>query len=313
MQKMRIGIPKALLYFKYRIMWRSFFESLGHEVIASPDTNKTILDMGVNSSIDESCTSAKIFMGHVEWLIKHGEVDTIFIPRVVSYEDGDITCTKFHGLYDICRATYPDAKFLHHNIDYDHGHTELGAYKALGATLGAKPAESQTAYEKALEGLRLYEKELETKQEKVAKKDSLKVLMVAHPYNIYDKLIGEPILKALHELNCDVIFADIPESSAMCKRAETLSATVYWRYNKELIGAVDYYKNDIDGIIFLATFPCGPDSLAIELLTRRLKDIPMTTLIADSNFGEAGIQTRIESFIDILEARKKAVQNAKEI
>ena len=309
MQKMKIGVPRGLLYFKYHIMWRSFFESLGHEVVESPETNKTILDLGVNSSIDESCTSAKIYQGHVEWLVKHGNVDTIFVPRIVSYEDGDITCTKFHGMYDICRATFPEAKFLHNNIDYDNGHTEFGAYKALGELLGAKPAQIGEAYEKALKEQHHANKQAEAAQDELAKTEGLKVLVVAHPYNIYDKLIGEPILKALKELDCQVIFADIPDSNAMCKRADSLSTTVYWRYNKELIGAVDYYKDTIDGIIFLATFPCGPDSLAIELLTRRLKDMPLTTLIADSNFGEAGIQTRIESFIDILEARKKAVKN----
>jgi predicted nucleotide-binding protein (sugar kinase/HSP70/actin superfamily) len=43
---------------------------------------------------------------------------------------------------------------------------------------------------------------------------------------------------------------------------------------------------------------------------RKLKDMPMTTLIVDSNFGEAGIQTRIESFIDILEAKRMEVAHA---
>ena len=310
MSKTKIGIPKALLYFKYRIMWHSFFEELGYEVVLSPNTNKTILDMGVNSSIDESCTSAKVFMGHVEWLI--GKCDYIFVPRIVSYEDGDIVCTKFHGLYDIVRATFPDVKYLHNNIDYAEGHTSLKAYKKLGAELGANPAAVVTAFENALKALKKYEAELIVKQDEVLKSDKLKVLMVAHPYNIYDKLLGEPIIKGLEELGVDVLYADVPESDDMCRRAVALSSSVYWKYNKELIGAVDYYKDIIDGIIFMATFPCGPDSLAIELLMRRIKDIPMTTLIVDSNFGEAGLQTRIESFIDIIEARHNVIKREKE-
>ncbi|MCL2575607.1 MAG: acyl-CoA dehydratase activase-related protein [Defluviitaleaceae bacterium] len=309
MQKIKIGIPKALLYFKYRVMWLSFFDALGCDVVVSPDTNKAILDMGVNSSIDESCTSAKIYSGHVEWLIKYGKCDYIFVPRVVSYPDGDITCTKFHGLYDICRATFPNVKWLHYNIDYAEKHTTWQAYKKLGTGLGAKPDVVSEAYHNAIKALHNYEADLQRKQEEVLKKDGLKVLIVAHPYNIYDKVIGEPIVKTLQELGVNVLYADVPDTDAMCARSEALSTSVYWRYNKELIGAVDMYKYDVDGIIFLATFPCGPDSLAIELLVRKIKDIPRTTLIADSNFGEAGIQTRIESFIDILEAKKKGAMS----
>ena len=116
--------------------------------------------------------------------------------------------------------------------------------------------------------------------------------------------MGEPITRALEELGVSVLYADIPDSAHMCAKSKALARSMYWRYNKELTGAVDYYKDKVDGIIFMTTFPCGPDSLAIELIMRKLKDVPMTNLIIDSNFGEAGLQTRIESFIDILEAKK---------
>ncbi|MCL2049284.1 MAG: acyl-CoA dehydratase activase-related protein [Defluviitaleaceae bacterium] len=300
---MKIGIPKAFLYYKYQKMWCSFFEELGHEVVVSPNTNKNILDMGINCSIDESCTSAKVYMGHVEWLI--GKCDRIFVPRVVTFENGDATCTKFYGIYDIVRATFPSAKLLHYSIDYDEGQTEWKAYKKLGAELGAKAAAVKTAYKNATLALSQFEKDLAEQQENALKADGLKVLIVAHPYNIYDKLMGEPIVRALKELGVGVLYADIPDSMQMCNRSKNLARTMYWQYNKELAGAVDYYQDKVDGIIFMTTFPCGPDSLAIELIVRKVKDMPMLNLIIDSNFGEAGLQTRIESFVDILSAKEK--------
>jgi len=347
--KLKIGIPKAFLYYKYQIMWRSFFEELGFEVVVSPNTNKKILDMGINSSIDESCTSAKIYMGHVEWLI--GKCDVIFVPRVVTFEDGDATCTKFYGIYDIVRATFPDANFIGYSIDYDEKQTERKAFMKLGSNLinlyqnigdsapeppqGSnapltpieKPRKARffgkvlrgsggtfskvpsgrvikKAYENAVAALEEFEKNLESRQEAVLQSEGLKVLVVAHPYNIYDKLIGEPIVRTLEELGANVLYADVPDSTSMCGKSKALARSMYWRYNKELTGSVEYYKDKIDGIIFMTTFPCGPDSLAIELIMRKIKDVPMTNLIIDSNFGEAGLNTRIESFIDILEAKR---------
>jgi len=299
---MKIGIPKAFLYYKYQVMWRSFFEELGHEIVVSPNTNKSILDMGINSSIDESCTSAKIFLGHVEWLI--GKCDAIFIPRVVTFENGDATCTKFYGIYDIARATFPSASFIHYNIDYDEGQTEEKAYRTLGLSLGADKSVIKKAYKNARAALHTFEKDLEVEQKKELQGDNLKVLIVAHPYNIYDKLIGEPIVTTLQNLGASVLFADIPDSARMCRKSRALTRTMYWRYNRELTGSVEYYRDKIDGMVFMTTFPCGPDSLAIELIQRKVKDIPMTNLVIDNNFGEAGMQTRLESFMDILEARK---------
>ena len=118
-------------------------------------------------------------------------------------------------------------------------------------------------------------------------------------------MIGDPIVEALQSLDVDVLYADIPNTQKMIDCSQALTHSIYWRYNKELVGSIQHYKEHLDGIIFLATFPCGPDSLVIELLMRKLKGIPMTNLVADANFGEAGLQTRIESFIDIIEERKR--------
>jgi predicted nucleotide-binding protein (sugar kinase/HSP70/actin superfamily) len=54
----------------------------------------------------------------------------------------------------------------------------------------------------------------------------------------------------------------------------------------------------------MSTFPCGPDSLVTELCLRKIKGIPMTNIILDELQGEAGLHTRIESFIDIIREKK---------
>ena len=64
-QKIKVGIPRALLYYKFYTMWTTFFEELGAEVIVSPKTNKILKDVAVSIAPDEDCYSSKLYYGHV--------------------------------------------------------------------------------------------------------------------------------------------------------------------------------------------------------------------------------------------------------
>ena len=57
-------------------------------------------------------------------------------------------------------------------------------------------------------------------------------------------------------------------------------------------------------MIFISSFPCGPDSLANELAMRKISK-PYLNLIIDDIDSLTGIETRIESFVDILDAKRQ--------
>jgi len=73
---MKIGIPRALIYWKRPYFWENFFENLGFEVLLSPKTNKEIVEVGVKISDPETCFSNKVYFGHLKWL--EGKCDLIF-------------------------------------------------------------------------------------------------------------------------------------------------------------------------------------------------------------------------------------------
>ena len=79
---MKIGIPRALLYYRYGLLWETFFQELGHTPVVSPPTNKDILLRGEQLSIDENCLSAKLFFGHAAML--EGKCDALFVPRIAN-------------------------------------------------------------------------------------------------------------------------------------------------------------------------------------------------------------------------------------
>ena len=123
-----------------------------------------------------------------------------------------------------------------------------------------------------------------------------KILLVSHPYNTYDKLVGIPIIKMLKELNVEVIYSDLFFDK---DESNKYSKELYWKYSKENISSISKCINRIDGIIFLSSFPCGLDSLVNELVMRKL-DKPYINIIIDDNSISGGIETRIESFVDII-------------
>ena len=65
MDKITIGIPMALNYYRDYVLWKSFFEHLGIKVITSPPTNKITVSNGSKYLVDEACLSLKVFMGHI--------------------------------------------------------------------------------------------------------------------------------------------------------------------------------------------------------------------------------------------------------
>ena len=84
----------------------------------------------------------------------------------------------------------------------------------------------------------------------------------------------------------------------------------YWRHEEEIMQAIRYFltkgRDKIDGVIFLISFACGPDSLIAELIMRDMKvvGLPFLQIIMDEHSGEAGMMTRIESFTDMIKRKK---------
>lgn len=301
-RKVRIGIPRAFLYYRRKVFWKNFLEGIGANVILSPPTNKEILDIGKSISDSEACLPSKIYMGHINYLIN--KCDYILVPRVSNYGKEKRVCMKFYGLYDVIMNTFPSVKLLDYNIDYLHGKHEFIEMIKLGLRINKNIFRVILSYFVSKRKEKKYNISLINSQNKVLRSNGLKVLIVAHPYVIYDDYLGGNILKYLKDMGILVLYSDrMDRNEAICY-AKDFSNTLYWLYAKENIGSVFYYKEAVDGIIFLSSFPCGVDSLVNELAIRKLDNIPCINIILDEATADTGLQTRLESFVDIIKARR---------
>ena len=88
---------------------------------------------------------------------------------------------------------------------------------------------------------------------------------------------------------------------------------MFWSQGQKVLGSsfslID--RKAIDGIIYISAFGCGIDSVLIELVEEKAKErnTPFTLITIDELTGEAGINTRIEAFLDMLDWRKKNEDN----
>lgn len=302
---MKIGIPRAFLYYKYHYLWESFFEELGIEYVVSPYTNREIYKQGTIYAIDEACLSSKIYLGHVAYLLD--KCDYILVPRVFSYGEGGTVCTKFQAIYDVVNNTFQEQniKLLYYNINPKEPVNEFRAFLKMGKFLGKKKAAITRAYLIAKQNEKMNQIMDIRKQEQALEKDGLKILLVGHQYNVYDRFIGDPIIQYLKELQVSPIIADLCDKKEAIEASHKISETLPWAFNKELVGAIELYKNKVDGIILMSSFPCGPDSLVNEIILRRVKSLPILNLVLDGQEGSAGLETRLESFIDIIKIKKE--------
>ncbi len=303
MDKIRIGIPRALHYYYFGNIWEKYFENINCEIVISPPTNREIINNGIKYANDEMCLALKIYLGHIAYL--QDKCDYILVPRIDKYDVNNQTCTNFLAIYDIVNNLFP-CKILNYNIDVARKETELVGLVEIGQVLGLSVSEAIRAYNKALDTVnKIKSNEININTNKL-NGEGKKILIVSHPYVIYDQYFGVPIIKMLKKANVEIIYSDKFDNDKTNNLADKISNTLYWKFNREELGSIEFAKKNIDGIIFISSFPCGPDSLANELAMRRI-DLPYLNIIIDDIDALTGIETRIESFIDIIDAKKQFI------
>ncbi|WP_432662943.1 acyl-CoA dehydratase activase-related protein [Wukongibacter baidiensis] len=316
----RVGIPRALLFYEYYPLWISFFESLGAEVVVSRKTNKEILDNGVKNTVDEACIPVKIFHGHVMDL--KDRVDYLFIPRIKSIFENEYICPKFSGLPEMIKHSivglprvidteinfFQSRKGLNNTI-YEIGKYISNDHKSIMAAYDKAYLEYRRHKKNIKDGEAAYIDEVQISNRiKDSEVQGKKVMVLGHPYNIYDSYLNINILDKMKANEAIVLTPEMIEDKCTVKYSKKFDGNLSWTFARKLIGTAMYLidTKSVDGIIYISTFGCGVDSVVgdlVEKLIRRHSNIPFALVTLDEHSGEAGINTRIEAFMDMIKWR----------
>ena len=132
-----------------------------------------------------------------------------------------------------------------------------------------------------------------------------RVLVTGHCYNVYDRFINGDILRMLDDRGIDAL----TEKDADRGAADEIFCSTpflkkpFWEAFARIYGTAMSMSDTVDGIIYLSSFSCGVDAFVSDMLRLHLGDIPFMVLKLDEHKGNAGLETRIEAFVDMLERR----------
>ena len=329
--RIKVGMPRALIFYKFSSLWITFFESLGADVIISPKTNKEIQANSVKFAPDEDCYSTKLYYGHVMAL--KDKVDYLFIPRFGSGHKTNVGCPKFIGLAEALKSMFPDlpkilmpyysvAKSGHRpffrllKISFDLGlKFTKNPFRIVGAIYKAFRAYREHNEDLIIDSDTLHRWENSTTHLNYTKntdtrEEPLKVALCAHSYVLNDSFQSVNIRQKLTDYNVDYITSEQMPREITEEFMEKLDYNMYFDYEREILGTIMYFLDSqtVDGILHICIFPCGPDSIVGELanrFSRRKPEVPILQLVLDEHTGEAGINTRLEAFVDMLKIKKR--------
>ncbi len=318
---MRVGIPRGLLFFRFFALWKTFLEELGVEVVISPPSNKAVIQHGLVYGVEEICFPVKVFLGHVYTLF--GKVDALFIPRMVSFHRGEYNCPKILGLPDLVRNIFR----LENEavIDDEVNMRDRGirgwweGFLALGRHFTSNERKIAQALRRAEEAHRIYREKLREgylPENLIDGRPPLpprekKVVLLGHSYLLSDSYINMNIVRKIHDLGYTAVTPDMVPERRIRKALKMLPKASFWTISNEIVGTTFAFLKEEDpevrGFIHLVSFECGPDSLVGEVVERYIKrerrSMPYLRLEIDEHTGEAGLVTRLEAFVDMMEWR----------
>lgn len=316
----RVGIPQGLFYHYYYPLWKTFFEDLGAEVVNSGPTNREIVEKGIAAAVDESCFPVKVYFGHVQQLCTMG-LDYIFLPRLVSVEPRSYICPKFMGVPDMIKATLSDLPAVidmlvdlsKTNKVFDREVVKVGNYftrdrMAIQRAYHHGIAEQKNCNQICQSGYSTTEAIAlwEGGQIDLPSRYDLQIGVLGHGYSLYDQTISMNLIQRLRSMGCKVILPEGCDHIKIETAAATMPKRVFWTLGRKNVGAALHLaqQEQIDGIIYLACFGCGPDSMIGDLIERKIKNKPFMMITIDEHTGEAGMVTRLEAFCDMLRRRR---------
>lgn len=305
-----VGIPRVLNMYENYPFWFTFFTELGYRVILSPESNKKIYELGIESIPSESeCYPAKLAHGHIMWLINNG-VDFIFYPSI-PYERKEVEGANNHYNCPIVASYSENIKnnveeLRDGKINYQNPFLSFESEEIIKKRLITIMKDLANVNEKEVKAA-VHKAWLEQDAERadIRKKGEETIaylqetgrkgiVLAGRPYHV-DPEINHGIPELINSYGVAVLTEDSISHLGMIDRP--LVVVDQWMYHSRLYAAASHVKTIPNlELIQLNSFGCGLDAvttdMVYDILTKSGKIYTVLKIDEVNNLGAARIRVR---------------------
>jgi predicted CoA-substrate-specific enzyme activase len=325
-EKGHITLIHALTDYTFQPLWIRFFNHLGYRVSISGLTDSRVKKHSSKIASADFCFPVKIALGHMVKALEQSQPHShpnhyVFFPHMIAHQPDLRTAHSFFCPYvqsgpSIVRATLARNEIKAHNllspvVDLRQTARDTAEilFNTLRERLNLKKRDVITAFKNAFDEWKGLYKRLEEKGreffEEIKNTEQPVFLLVGRPYNLHDRGLNLGIPEKIAAMGYPVIPIDmlILDTAAL---SESNYHNIFWKYGQRIMAAVRLagkYRNVFP--IYLSNFNCGPDSFLLTFAEDELNGKPMLILELDEHDSDGGYLTRIEAFINVVEAFMK--------
>lgn len=302
-----VGISKSLMTNALYPMYHAFLNALGFSVVFSDEVDEE----GLDRRRAPFCYPVDMAHGLMYNLIKK-KPDYILVPhvRATPVKNGALpstTCPLIQGEPYVLRRTFKDelngiqllCPVLNMPTSYEEGEK---AFLGLGEDLGAHKSDAKRAFAMALaaqEEFILKMRQMGEQALMYAEHANLpSVVLFGRSYNAFLDLANMGIPNKFASRGIMIIPFDMLDYDA-----DPPYEAMHWAAGMGILKASRIVKKT-PGLYgcYITNFSCGPDSFILNYFRDIMGDKPSLTLELDSHTADAGIDTRVEAFLDIAKA-----------
>lgn len=292
-------------------LYFNFFDQLGFNVVLSDEFD----ERGYSRELTSFCYPAQLSLGLFQNLLNKN-TDYIFIPNIYEmyvhgseYErlDFNSTCVFVQGEPFFLKQAFKDYKLenklITPKLNFAKGwHTQEKEFLEVANQLGVyNEVQIKNAYKYAVEQLLKAQEKLREigydLLKKIEKEKGIGIILIGRPYNSFNEIANKGIPQKFASRGIYIIPYDMLDY-----RFEEIDDAMYWEGGKKILKSAKIVKaNPHLFATYISNFSCGPDSLIITTFREIMGTKPNLTLELDSHSADAGINTRIDAFLDIVQ------------
>lgn len=302
-----VGMNRSFQVNTYFPFYNRFFAELGFRLVL-PDA---VDPDGMEQRTASFCFPVEIAHGYLADLLAK-KPDFFFVPHLrglpgVKGEAVSCTCPLAQGEPFYLQAAFPGLavqRFFAPGLDFSHGiAANLAVFKETAAWLGVPPSRARAAMQAAIVEQESFFADLrrmgaESLAELEKHPEQAGVVLFGRPYNSMVQVANKGIPAKFASRGIRIIPLDM-----VPYHDETLSpdGNMYWAMGQMIVRAARFVAKhpQLFGV-FVTNFSCGPDSFMVTYFRDIMGRKPSLTLELDSHTADAGIETRIEAFLDIV-------------